>query len=98
MAELHSNNSFLRKAPIRDFYLDVNTLPKIPKSASDQVYTIDSRYSKRPDLLASELYGTSQLWWIFALRNPDVLIDPLEDFTPGREIYLPSASAIDKLR
>lgn len=98
MAEFHSNNSFLRKAQVRGFYLDVNTLPNIPKSASDQVYTIDSRYSKRPDLLASELYGTSQLWWLFALRNPDVLVDPLEDFTPGKEIYLPSASAIDKLR
>jgi len=35
---------------------------------------------------------------VFALRNPDLLVDPLEDFTSGLEIYIPSTSAIDRLR
>ena len=89
MATFHSNNSFLKNTQVTKFYLDVNTLPKIPQSASDELYTIESRYDKRPDLLANDLFGTVKLWWVFALRNPDKLIDPLEDFTSGKEIFLP---------
>jgi|TARA_B100002019_G_scaffold175292_1_gene151511 hypothetical protein len=98
MASFHSPNSFLKNARVTKFYLDVNTLPKIPQSASDELYTIESRYDKRPDLLANDLFGTVQLWWVFALRNPDKIIDPLEDFTSGTEIFLPSTTAIDRVR
>ena len=34
MATFHSNNSFLKNTQVTKFYLDVNTLPKIPQSAS----------------------------------------------------------------
>lgn len=98
MAGFHSNTSFLRNAKVNKFYLDINQLPKIPKLSTDELYTIDSRYDKRPDLLANDLYGTTSLWWLFALRNPDVIIDPLEDFTPGTEIFLPSTTAVDRVR
>lgn len=98
MAGFHSNTSFLRNAKVNKFYLDINQLPKIPKLSTDELYTIDSRYDKRPDLLANDLYGTTSLWWLFALRNPDVIIDPLEDFTSGTEIFLPSTTAVDRVR
>ena len=98
MAGFHSNTSFLRNAKVNKFYLDINQLPKIPKLDTDELYTIDSRYDKRPDLLANDLYGTTSLWWLFALRNPDVIIDPLEDFTSGTEIFLPSTTAVDRVR
>ena len=98
MAGFHSNTSFLKNAKVTKFYLDINQLPKIAKSATDELYTIDSRYDKRPDLLANDLFGTTNLWYVFALRNPDVLIDPLEDFTSGTEIYLPSTTAVDRVR
>ena len=98
MAEIHRRDSFLRRAGTYDVFLDINTLPTVPKVVSDVSYTIPAKFAGRPDLLAHELYNNTRLWWVFALRNPDVLIDPLEDFTPGKEIYLPSASAIDKLR
>ena len=97
MASFHNTDSFLRRAPVRDFYLDINDLPKIPKSINDSLYTIDSRFDQRPDLLAQHLFGTVQLWWVFALRNPDLLIDPLEDFKAGLEIYIPSKSSIDRV-
>jgi|TARA_R110002012_G_scaffold264130_1_gene447388 hypothetical protein len=97
MADFHSNDSFLRNAKVTDFYLDVNLLPKIPKSISDDIYTIESRYDKRPDLLAHKLYGTTNLWWVFALRNPDLLIDPLEDFVSGLKIFLPTRQTIDRV-
>jgi|TARA_B110000908_G_C10181594_1_gene415966 hypothetical protein len=98
MASFHDTNSFLRGAPVNKFYLDVNTLPKIGSSPADQVYVIESKFDKRPDLLSNKLFGTTKLWWVFALRNPDLLVDPLEDFTSGKEIYIPSTNAIDRLR
>ena len=97
MADFHSNDSFLRNAKVTDFYLDLNSLPKIPKSISDDIYTIESRYANRPDLLAHELYGSVNLWWVFALRNPDLLVDPLEDFTSGLSIFLPTKETVDRV-
>ena len=78
-------------------FLDINILPKIPKSRADIIYEIESKYEHRPDLLASKLYGSVQLWWVFALRNPDLLIDPLEDFTSGKKIYLPTQQTINTI-
>jgi len=97
MANFHSNDSFLRNAPVTDFYLDLNSLPRMPKSISDDIYVIESRYDKRPDLLAHKLYGTVNLWWVFALRNPDLLIDPLEDFVSGLKIFTPTRATIDRV-
>ena len=98
MADFHRRDSFLRSTDTFDGFLDINTLPKIPKSVDDDIYIIDARYHERPDLLAYDRYGSSRLWWVFALRNPDKLIDPLEDFTSGTEIFLPSTTAIDRVR
>jgi hypothetical protein len=97
MATFHNTNSFLYRAGVNDFYLDVNDLPKIPKSRADRLYTIESRYANRPDLLAHELYGSVNLWWVFALRNPDLLVDPLEDFTSGLSIFLPTKETVDRV-
>lgn len=97
MASFHSKTSFLKNANVRDFYLDINSLPKIPASVSDNLYTVEPKYQNRPDLLAYDLYGNSRLWWVFALRNPDLLQDPLEDFVSGLRIYTPTQNTIDKV-
>ena len=97
MTTFHNTTSFLYRAGVNGFYLDINDLPKMPKSRADRLYTIESRYENRPDLLANELYGTVNLWWVFALRNPDLLVDPLEDFTSGKSIYLPSRETVDRV-
>jgi|TARA_B110000977_G_scaffold57635_1_gene78279 hypothetical protein len=98
MATFHDSQSFLKGAGVNKFYLDINQLPKLGKSPADQLYVIESKFANRPDLLSNKLYGTTKLWWVFALRNPDLLVDPLEDFTSGKEIYIPSTKAIDRLR
>ncbi len=95
MATFHDRTSFLKNAKVNDFYLDINELPRMPKSMADDTYTIESKYDKRPDLLAHKLYGSANLWWVFALRNPDLLIDPLEDFTSGKVIRIPTNKSID---
>ena len=67
----------------------------VPASSSDKVFIITGKYNLRPDLLAHDLYGNSQLWWVFAARNPNVLAaDPLGNFVSGTQIYIPNAAAL----
>jgi hypothetical protein len=61
----------------------------IPFVDTDLYWEITQSYHLRPDLLASDLYQNSKLWWVFAQRNPNRLKDPLFDFTAGTGIYIP---------
>jgi hypothetical protein len=70
-------------------FLDVLSFRKLTKHIDDVVYSVDNVYKYRPDLLASDLYGDSSLWWVFAARNPNVIKDPIFDFYPGVIIYIP---------
>lgn len=70
-------------------FLDVATLPQIPKLVDDVRFQINQTYQYRPDLLAFDLYGDSRLWWVFALRNPNVIIDPVFDMRTGVVISIP---------
>ena len=81
---------------VKNLYLDVMTNRPIPKVATDKLWAITSTYNLRPDLLALDLYGNSKLWWVFAQRNPNRLIDPLFDFVTGVEIYLPNVNSLKK--
>jgi hypothetical protein len=76
-------------------FLDVMINRPIPGDASDHYWTISPAYHLRPDLLASDLYDDSKLWWVFAQRNPNTLKDPLNDFRAGTQIYVP---VIDNLK
>lgn len=76
------------------FFLDVAQVPDIPKYNSDVLYEIDAIYMHRPDLLAYDLYGNVNLWWVFSVRNPNVLQDPVFDFIPGTTIYVPKKSTL----
>ena len=50
---------------IDDQYLDTLTIRPIPAQPDDVLYTIESQYNHRPDLLAYDLYGNEKLWWVF---------------------------------
>ena len=97
MADFHRRDSFLRNADTFEGFLDLNELPRMPKSVEDQVYVIEARYHERPDLLAFDRYGSSRLWWVFALKNPDIIKDPLNDFKPGVMIKIPSPEIIKNM-
>ena len=77
-----------------EFYLDLMVNRKIPKKRDDKLFTINQVYNLRPDLLAHDLYGTADLWWVFAQRNPNTLTNPLNDFKTGTTIYLPKKSTL----
>ena len=85
----YSNTSPYFSTLQTETYLDLYTPRPITIEADDQSYTIERTYAYRPDLLAYDLYGTPRLWWVFAQRNPNTLIDPVFDFITGLQIYLP---------
>jgi hypothetical protein len=75
-------------------YLDLMRKRPILSEDDDYLYTIEPQYTHRPDLLAYDLYKNAKLWWVFAMRNPDVIRDPVFDFTPGVSLFLPKASKL----
>lgn len=83
-----------RDTPIRDFYLDLWNPVSFPRSADDPRIVIESRHDRRPDLLAFDLYGSPNFWWVFSVRNPNILIDPIEDFRTGVEIRAPQPNNV----
>jgi hypothetical protein len=85
----YSQTSSYYSTPINNNYLSVWVNRPIPKESDDLSFTINSTYDLRPDLLAYDLYGDPQLWWVFAQRNPNTLTDPLGSFRQGVTIYLP---------
>lgn len=97
MAATYTNTSPWFKTPITQNYLDVLSIRPVAAQTSDFLYTIESQYTFRPDLLAYDLYGDATLWWVFIQRNLDVLQDPIFDFVPGTKIYIPKASGLQSL-
>ena len=86
---IYSKKSAYSETDIYDYYLDMRVDRPITKYDDDVLFTINETYNRRPDLLAFDLYGDPTLWWVFAQRNPDVLVNPLLDFTVGAKIYIP---------
>lgn len=90
----YSKSSFYYDTPVVNGYLDVASFRSIPPEADDIQFTITTNYENRPDLLAYDLYGDVNLWWVFAVRNPTVIKDPMYDMSAGTIIYLPKINSI----
>lgn len=90
----YNNRSPWFKTPIIQDYLDILKIRPVAAELSDYLYTIEVQYTHRPDLLAFDLYGDPTLWWVFIQRNLDVLQDPIFDFVPGTQIYIPQFSKL----
>lgn len=91
----YKSNSPWKNTPVfQGKFLDVMVFRDIPKSADDILYSISKTYEYRPDRLAYDLYGDASLWWVFAMRNKNSLIDPVWDFKTGNNIYLPKKATL----
>jgi hypothetical protein len=90
----YSNTSPYYKTQYWGQFLDIWAGKTIEPATTDAIYQIDAPYNQRPDLLAYDMYKDSNLWWVFAVRNPDILIDPLMDFRTGVIIYVPAKTTI----
>ncbi len=88
----YSNTSPYFNTSENNISLDFLKPRTITAEPDDISYTIDRIYAYRPDLLAYDLYGSPRLWWVFAQRNPDVIEDPIYDFSIGKTIQLPKMS------
>jgi len=95
MTAQYSSNSPYYTTDQSSGYLATLSYRSIPSYADDILYTVDQTYQHRPDLLAYNLYGDVDLWWVFAVRNPDVIQDPVYDLVAGVQIYLPKQSTLN---
>ena len=93
----YRNDSFYANTRMIDFYLDIWDSNVSLSTDGDTSVEIHSKYNLRPDLMAYDLYGSPNYWWIFALKNKDKLIDPVEDFKAGLIITIPPKGGIRSL-
>jgi hypothetical protein len=91
------NSPWSRTSIVDDLVLDIMKKRFIYKDPYDETYTIPRHFDERPDLCSFELYGTAKYWWIFAQRNPDIILDPIRGFTTGTVIKIPSKDNISKM-
>lgn len=91
---VYDKNSPYSKTTFYGNFLDTANLPTIPKLANDQYFTVNRTYQYRPDLLAYDLYGDVNFWWVFAMRNPNTIKDPVFDLKQGVRIFLPKKETL----
>jgi hypothetical protein len=79
-----------------NLYLNLLEIRPVPSEPDDFRYTIENQYRHRPDLLAYDLYGNANLWWVFVQRNMSIIKDPIYDFEPGTIIFCPKKTNLEK--
>src|SRR5690606_6301273 len=64
----------------------------LQEDSTDTVVVVTQKYKNRPDLLASDLYNDSSLWWaIYEFNN---IRDPFFDLKVGTIIRVPNKNRI----
>jgi hypothetical protein len=91
---LYKDNSPYATTSFSAGYLDIIDFRDIPVKTDDVLYEVTKQYENRPDLLAYDLYGDVGLWWVFSVRNRDIIKDPVFDLVAGIKIYLPTSNTI----
>jgi hypothetical protein len=96
MAVVYDPRSPYARTNINKTYMETWTAPAIIYDGNQSQYSIDAKYTHRPDRLAYDLYASSKLWWVFAVCNRDILEDPVWDFTSGKVITVPSPESVKR--
>ena len=94
MATYGNSSAYAKTKFKNNQFLDILTIRPVPENFDDVRYEIEPQYAYRPDLLAYDLYGDRNLWWIFAQRNMDIIKDPVYDMEPGVEIFIPQGESL----
>ena len=94
MAEYNSDSPYANTNQY-SYYLDVLSPRRIPPFRDDVLQTLTLVHQNRPDLLAFDLYGNSNLWWVFMARNPNAFEDPVWDFRAGKKFYIPKKDTVE---
>lgn len=69
-------------------FFDLWVPPRIKETKPPTIVRVTARYAKRPDLIASDVYGDVTLYWVIAIRNGLML--PILDLEVGRMIIVPA--------
>lgn len=85
------------ETPQASWYLAPIKLRVIAPDSTDRLIILDAKYQYRPDLLAYDLYGNPALYWVFMVRNMDVIRDPIWEFEAGIQIYVPNVNRVTAL-
>jgi hypothetical protein len=93
MATYSKNSPYFDTSKTNTF-LDIMQKRQFTFFKDDAVYVIEQQFQYRPDLLANYLYQDAGLWWVFAVRNPNVLLDPIGDFVSGVSIRIPKQTTL----
>ena len=65
--------------------------PKVSKEY--EVYTVNNSSENRLDIIAQKYYNNSNLWWVIAKYNPQVMFNPL--YVPaGTRLIIPSINSL----
>ncbi len=92
----YDNQSQYKLTKLSARYLTYYVHRSIRPDPTDKLYQIvDERYVHRPDLLASDLYGDPDLFWIVAVRNG--MQDPVFDLKLKTILYLPDPTVVRSL-
>jgi Base plate wedge protein 53 len=94
--ESHSPYSATQQVHNYVDYLDYWNGSYIFPNSNDTLRLLEAKYNRRPDLLAYDLYGTPNLFWVFMMRNPDIIKDPIWDFVTGIPIYTPRKDSLNR--
>lgn len=90
----YKRTSHLRATTVTNGYTDIYVPPLVPDFSKTTVFEITQKYVNRPDILAYELYGDAKFWWIFPLYNKNSIVNPINDFTLGLRINIPSRDLV----
>lgn len=90
----YPNSSAYATTPQLSWRIGVLNYRAIVPANGDSEITITAKYANRPDRLSNDLYGTQNYWWIFMVRNMNVIRDPMYDLTVGKKIWVPTLAAL----
>ncbi len=90
----YSNSSPYYTTEITNGFLGIWDFNGVLAEPDDLLFEVTEQYQHRPDLLANDLYSDVKLWWVFAIRNPDIIRDPIFDLVAGTQIYVPKITTI----
>jgi len=76
-------------------FWDQPEIPNITPQSNDVFITVDDRTAGNLDLIAFELYGDPDLWWVIALANKIELIPT--DVRVNMRLRIPNLSFVKNL-
>jgi hypothetical protein len=82
--------------PQTSWYIGNYVHRSIPSTNTDKPMLITKKYEYRPDVLSNDLYGTPVYYWVFYVRNRNLIKDPIWGLTTGLEIIIPTLETIKR--